>query len=78
MKTLPATQIKAHFSELIDEVKNGEEIIITRGKNKEQVAVLIPYSTYQKKNIIKLGLLKEKSFKIKDDFEMTSEELLGL
>ncbi len=67
-----------HFSKLIDKVKNGEEIIITYGKKKEQVDVLMPYSTYHKKNIIKLRLLKDICFKIKDDFKMTSEKLLGL
>jgi prevent-host-death family protein len=78
MKTLPVGEFKTHFSEVIDDVRAGEEIIITYGKKKEQVAVVIPYSSYKKRNKIKLGLLKNKNYKILDSFEMTEEELLGL
>ena len=78
MKTLPVGEFKTHFSEIIDDVRAGEEIIITYGKKKENVAVVIPYSSYEKRNKIKLGLLQDKNYKIKDDFEMTEEELLGL
>jgi prevent-host-death family protein len=78
MKTLPVGEFKTHFSEVIDDVRAGEEIIITYGKKKEQVAVVIPYSSYKKRNKIKLGLLKNKNYKILDSFEMTEDELLGL
>ena len=78
MKTLPVGELKTHFSEVIDQVKAGEEIIITYGKKKENVAVIIPYSAYRSKNVIKLGLLKDKKVIIRDDFTMTEEEMLGL
>lgn len=78
MKTLPVGELKTHFSEVIDDVKSGEEIIITYGRKKENVAVIIPYSQYKHKNVIKLGLLKKKELTIHEDFEMTEEELLGL
>jgi prevent-host-death family protein len=78
MKTLPVGEFKTHFSEVIDDVRAGEEIIITYGKKREQVAVVIPYSSYKKRNQIKLGLLKNKNYKILDSFEMTEDELLGL
>lgn len=78
MKTLPVGEFKTHFSEVINDVRAGEEIIITYGKKKEQVAVVIPYSSYKKRNQIKLGLLKNKSYKIHEGFEMTEEELLAL
>ncbi len=78
MKTLPVGEFKTHFSEVIDDVRAGEEIIITYGKKREQVAVVIPYTSYKKRNQIRLGLLKDKNYKINDDFEMTEEELLGL
>lgn len=77
MKTFAVGEFKAHFSEIIARVRAGEEIIITYGKKKENVAVLIPYAAYKSKKI-RLGLLQEKSLKIHDDFEMTEEELLGL
>lgn len=61
----------------MEQVRSGEEIIITYGKKKENVAVLIPYASYKSKKI-RLGLLQDKALVIHDDFEMTEEELLGL
>ncbi|RKX77212.1 MAG: type II toxin-antitoxin system Phd/YefM family antitoxin [Spirochaetes bacterium] len=78
MKTLPVGELKTHFSEILNEVKAGEEIIITYGRKKESIAVIIPYSTYKKKNKITVGLLKNKKMKIKADFKMTEEELINL
>lgn len=78
MKTLPVGELKTHFSEILSDVKSGEEIIITYGKKKENVAVIIPYSEYKKKNKIHIGLLKEKKMKIHDNFEMSEEELTNL
>ena len=78
MKTMQVGELKAHFSEVIDDVKQGEEIVITRGRKRENVAVLIPYSTYKQKNSIKLGVLKDKvTVTFADDFEMDPSELLG-
>lgn len=78
MKTLPVGELKTHFSEILNDVKSGEEIIITYGKKKENIAVIVPYTTYKKKNKIKLGLLKDKNMKIQEDFKMTEEELIIL
>ncbi len=78
MKTLPVGDFKTHFSEVIDDVRSGEEIIITYGKKKENVAVLIPYKEYKKRNSLKLGLLRDKRYEIKPDFGMTEEELINL
>lgn len=77
MKTYAVGDFKTHFSEIIERVRAGEEIIISYGKKKEKVAVLIPYAAYKTKTI-RLGLLQDKSLKIHDDFKMTEEELLGL
>ena len=77
MKTFPVGEFKTHFSEIIEQVRLGEEILITYGKKKENVAVLIPYSVYKSKKI-SLGLLQDKTLHIHDDFKMTEEDLLGL
>ncbi len=79
MKTLQIGELKAKFSQIIEEVKNGEEVTISYGKKQEKVAVIIPYSKYQRKtNRIKLGLLEGKaSYKIHDDFKITEEEFLS-
>ncbi len=76
MKTMKVGELKTHFSEVIEQVKKGEKIIISYGKKKENVAVIVPYSEYKKNNSIKLGLLKNKAtYAFKNDFEMTTEEL---
>ena len=77
MKTFPVGEFKTRFSEIIEQVRLGEEVIITYGKKKENVAVLIPYSAYKTRKI-QLGLLQDKTLKIHDDFKMTEEALLGL
>ena len=77
MKKLPVGELKTHFSEVLDQIKSGEEIVITFGKKKESIAVIIPYKEYKKKNKIQLGLLSKKLIKIHEDFSMTEEELLN-
>ena len=76
MKSLPVGELKTNFSKVISDVKSGEKIIVTFGKKKENVAVIIPYKEYIKKNIIDLGLLSDKKMKIHEDFKITEEELL--
>jgi prevent-host-death family protein len=44
MKTFTVGEFKTDFSEIIARVRAGEEIIISYGKKKEKVAVLIPYA----------------------------------
>ncbi len=78
MKSLPVGEFKTHFSEVLDEVKTGAEIIITYGRKKENIAVIIPYENFRKRNKVTLGLLQNKQMKINDNFEMTPEELLNL
>jgi len=78
MKTLPVGELKTHFSKILDDIKSGEEIIVTYGKKKENIAVIIPYTSYKKKNKINLGLLSNKKMKISSNFKMTAEELLNL
>ena len=71
-------ELKARFSEVVEQVKRGEEVVISYGKKKENVAVLIPYSAYKQRNKIKLGALKGvAAVQFRDDYEMTDEELAG-
>jgi antitoxin (DNA-binding transcriptional repressor) of toxin-antitoxin stability system len=78
MKTLPVAEFKSHFSEIIENIKKGEEVAISFGKKKEKIAVLVPYSKYIKKTTRKLGLLENKaSFLITPDFKMTDSDFLN-
>ncbi|GAA4417884.1 hypothetical protein GCM10023187_50720 [Nibrella viscosa] len=78
MKTMTIGDLKARFSEVIQEVKAGEEIAVAFGKKKEIVAYLVPKSA--KKPVKRqLGLLKNKgSVTFARDFKITEEEFLGL
>lgn len=76
MKTLPIAVFKSRFSHVLEQVKQGEEIVISYGKQKEKVAVIIPFKNYQKKKR-HLGLLAKGKFKIHPNFSMTESELIG-
>ena len=77
MKTLAVGEFKTHFSEVLDEVKHGEEIVVCYGRKKEKVAVVIPYEKYVKKPVV-LGVLEGRvEYCFKDNFKMTEEEFLN-
>lgn len=78
MQTLTIGELKGRFSEVLEKVKLGEKIVISYGKKREKVAVIVPYATYVSSPGRNLGLLKGRAeCHIHDDFEMTDEEVLG-
>ena len=78
MKTMQVGELKNKFSQVIERVKHGEKIVVSYGKSKENVAVIVPYSEYKGTNAVKLGSLEGKaSYEFAEDFEMTPEELAG-
>lgn len=78
MKTYSIGDFKANLSEILDMVREGEEIALTYGKKKEVVAFLVPKKKKSGKKRF-LGLLEGKAtVEFKDNFEMTEEEFLGL
>ena len=77
MESISVGDLKAHFSEVLERVKRGEEIIISYGKKRERVAVLLPYDHYMPKKERKLGPLENRGkCIIHKDFKMSDEELL--
>ncbi len=78
MKTFNVGELKANFSQVLEDVKNGEKITISFGKKKEKVAVIVPYKKYAVPKKRKLGLFEHKvKYKIHKDFKMTEEEFLN-
>ncbi len=76
MKALAVGEFKTHFSEVLEDVKHGEEFVVCYGRKKEKVAVLIPYEKYMKKPVV-LGVMEGKlKYCFKDGFKMTEEEFL--
>lgn len=78
MQTLSIGELKARFSEVLGQLRGGQKIIISYGKKKEKVAVLVPFSDYKGKPERKLGPLKEQGHcVIHKDFKMTDKEFLN-
>ena len=77
MTRMSVGEFKAKFSEVLQMVKNGEEIEVLYGRAKEPIARLVPSNT--KKDGSLLGILEGKaSFTMSDDWKITPEELTGL
>jgi hypothetical protein len=77
MKTMSVGEFKTHFSEVIEQLKAGEEIAVTYGKKKEVVGYFLP-ETSAKQSKIKLGILEGKAEAIfAADFKMTDDEFLA-
>ena len=76
-QTLSIGELKARFSEILGQLRGGQEIVISYGKKKEKVAVLIPYKNYKINSERRLGILKERGrCIIHKDFKMSDEKSL--
>ena len=79
MKSLPVGEIKAQFSEILEDVKNGETVEIVYGKKRTPVARIVPIEDPKPKKKRKLGIMDGKlEIIFADNFKMTDEELLDL
>ena len=79
MKSLPVGEFKAHFSEVLEKVQQGESFGITYGKSKKLVAEINPPKKQTPKKKRKLGIWEGKvKYVLADNFKMTDEELLDL
>lgn len=79
MQTLTHNELRDNIVKVLEMVESGEEILIRNEKSKKSIAVLIPYLKYKHKKERQLGILKGKaSYKIKEDFKITDDELLTL
>jgi antitoxin (DNA-binding transcriptional repressor) of toxin-antitoxin stability system len=78
MKAMAVGELKTHFSEILEEVKQGNKVGILYGRTKKPIAMIVPYN---EEKVIKrrIGILDGKiKIKFRDDFEMTTEELLEM
>jgi antitoxin (DNA-binding transcriptional repressor) of toxin-antitoxin stability system len=78
LKTYSVGDLKAKFSSVMDAVRRGEEVGISFGRKKEQLAVIVPYHAYVAGEKRRLGILKGTAkCVIRDDFSLTEDELAG-
>ena len=76
MKTMSVSEFKAQFSDVLKQVKAGETIAVTSGKNKQVVGYFT--AELPEKRERKLGILEGKAtFTFGPDFAMTEEEFLN-
>lgn len=78
MQTLTIGELKTRFSEVLEKIRSGQKIVISYGRKREKVAVIIPYSAYASTQERSLGLLKDRAgCIIHDDFEISEKEMLA-
>jgi prevent-host-death family protein len=78
MQTFTIGELKTSFSEVLKKLRSGQKIVISYGKKREKVAVIVPYSEYASTPERSLGLLKDQArCIIHDDFEITEKEMLA-
>lgn len=79
MRALPVGEIKAQFSEVLDEVKRGESFAILYGRKRTPIAMIVPYVDTDDAAERTLGVLDGKvRITFADDFKLTEEEFLHL
>lgn len=77
MKTMTVGEFKAHFAEVLEQVRSGIGIAVTYGRRKEIVGYFLPKSK-KSRGKRKLGLLQGKATAtFKHDFKITEEDFLG-
>lgn len=76
MKTLSLAEAKTQLSAILKDVATGNEIIISYGKKRENIAVIVPYEAWKKSKIRQLGTLQTKgSIAFSQDFAITDEDI---
>ena len=76
MKAMAVGELKARFSQVLEEVKNGEKVGVLYGKSKKPVAMIIPIENSEPRKIGPLDGIA--TFKVVGDGKITEEEFLGL
>ena len=77
MKALTVAEVKTQFSDILVQVKNGENFKILYGKSKKPVAMIVPISNIDSRR--KIGILDGKgTFKVKGNGKITEDEFFGL
>ena len=78
MLTVQVGELKARFSEFLQLVRDGEEIVISFGRRGERVAVLVPYEEHAAQGATRnIGVLRDKaSFIMGPGFELDDDRFL--
>lgn len=78
MKTLAVGEFKTHFSEALEDVRQGKTVGVSFGRKGKLVAVLAPPRLVLHQGGVILGSLRKKaSFRTKPDYKISGEDLLS-
>ena len=58
MQTLTIGELKTGFSEVLKKIRSGQKIVISYGRKREKVAVIVPYSAYASRHSFATHLLQ--------------------
>ena len=76
MKSVTIAEFKRNLPTLLGEVAKGDRIIIQKGRSRENVAILAPFTKLLQKPR-KLGVLAKRGRPTFRKWEMTEDEFLG-
>jgi antitoxin (DNA-binding transcriptional repressor) of toxin-antitoxin stability system len=77
MEALTVAEIKSRFSEILVQVKNGENFKILYGKAKKPIAMIVPIESISTPR--KIGILDGKAkFSAKGNGKISEKEFLGI
>ena len=78
MRVLQSAEAKTHFSSILKDVEAGNEVVITYGRKKQTVAVIIPYNQWKKTKKRQLGTLTDRAkVYFSNNFSISDEELIN-
>ncbi|EMJ94210.1 type II toxin-antitoxin system Phd/YefM family antitoxin [Leptospira alstonii] len=77
MKSYSVGELKSYFSEVLESVKNGENVGILYGKDKKPIAMIVSVKS-KKEGKRKIGLLDGKvKISFSKDFEISEKEFIS-
>ena len=76
MKSVTIAEFKRDLPILLGEVAKGASIVVQKGRRRENVANLAPFSSAQE-NPRKLGLLAQRGKPVFKDWKMSEEDFLS-
>ncbi len=77
MKIISVGEFKSKFSLILEWIKDGEDVIISYGRKKKEVAVIVDINKFRKPKKRKLGILEGVAkARFKKDFKISTEDFL--
>ena len=76
MKSVTIAEFKRDLPILLGEVAKGASIVVQKGRRRENVAILAPFSSAQE-NARQLGLLAQRGKPVFKDWTMSEEDFLS-